>query len=927
MMTGRGSTISHSRGRRRGEVSGNSSSGSLCSHCSTFTAPMPILQLQLIVLFAITATHCTTRASRHHHSGHAVDTTAHDTAFNDERGDFCDETVARGAIGSKAPFNTYYDIPGRSVVPPLTLYHAMVTLPATEGHISHETLVLFGGYLVSSAPIVDGDATVEAGTGTTGYTYELVAHRYMWSWRRSSCNTPPTRGMHTMVAIDIKGVPHALMFGGALAHAAGSGGRDALGALGDMWAYNPSDNCVPDGHFVPASKCILQCRSWVRMEAKGDGPGAVAGHQATMIDSNIMVVVGGCRNIVSYFIDNLAIPELTYVCEDPPDTRLPVHTFTLARDGSYSGTWARIDALNPDSGGGGGGGGIVPTLAPTNRFLTTGCPYQYLKSERRKERYDVAIYGGWKFANLSDPIKGYSTGFFEELWLLSLSRANNNNSTGSTNTTNTSTTTTTPPVITDYNGDGGGISDKGNNSSHLRLQAHWQDLSHLLDDLPEGSAVGRGAAYCECGVMSLVLLLKGFTGVMGTRAQILGVDLDNERLIMPRNGTGFSGVPFPGRGRFINQVRVRSTPSLSMLGGTLVVYGNYVNGETGAPSPMWRLLRRYEDENGKSVSMPAQTIHKGTAGPSSGLPGVVACPLTGSMATNAPDIPWTARLLSTTWVDQNVDITPAPRFGHTYTTLSDGCQYIFGGFNSEPLSGVWRLCEPLSANPTWDLLINRDRAWKTLANGFIPQGRWAHTATALPDRKTMIVIGGTVSEAQDEMASVGCLRDVWKFHLDDGSAYWEEVQVQNPLCVQSHSAILVDSDHIIVAGGLHHVDDNIDVANSFATFIFTISTGRFKYLPITGSDPGTRFLSSAWITSNKLTVVGGSQGIVRDSNAIAQGTSLQWFASLDGLFESDFKLHFRPSDDETTLEARAYCHFRTRSLYSLVVYPCWITRS
>ncbi|MDH4186542.1 MAG: kelch motif-containing protein [Nitrospira sp.] len=133
-----------------------------------------------------------------------------------------------------------------------------------------------------------------------------------------------------------------------------------------------------------------------------------------------------------------------------------------------------------------------------------------------------------------------------------------------------------------------------------------------------------------------------------------------------------------------------------------------------------------------------------------------------------------------------------PREGHSATLLPNGKVLVVGGGATAATSKIAELFDP-AAN-------GGKGAWRTTAP--LPQGRFSHTATLLPNGK-VLVIGGEWKEKSDvPKRSRVSLDHIYDPAADGGKGAWT---VAGSLQVQrfGHTATLLPSGNILVVGGFN----------------------------------------------------------------------------------------------------------------------------
>ena len=206
---------------------------------------------------------------------------------------------------------------------------------------------------------------------------------------------------------------------------------------------------------------------------------------------------------------------------------------------------------------------------------------------------------------------------------------------------------------------------------------------------------------------------------------------------------------------------------------------------------------------------------------------------------------------------------PSMANGQTVTPLGDGRELVLGGVGGGRVQGEAWVRDARTNRLISIRGLSEPRAW--------------HTATLLPDG-SVLVLGGIDESGQP-------VRSVERFDVTGGTA--EEMPGLSWKARSAHSATLIDSNHIVLAGGIvdGEVVGDVEVLDLEAWQVTTVGSmglarayhsarlladGRTEIWGGTGPDP---------IVATSGAIVDGSQ--VRDVFAREQDDSLLWLTASD----------------------------------------------
>eukprot|EP00798_Chlamydomonas_sp_ICE-L_P023007 gene23007-30199_t len=197
------------------------------------------------------------------------------------------------------------------------------------------------------------------------------------------------------------------------------------------------------------------------------------------------------------------------------------------------------------------------------------------------------------------------------------------------------------------------------------------------------------------------------------------------------------------------------------------------------------------------------------------------------------------------------DVFPAPRSGHSFTTLGE--RFILFGGNGR-LGG-----KPQALNDLWELDMSEPEEikWKELSiGGPAPSARARHTSVAVDDAR-MVVFGGLDKNKR--------FNDVWVFNCDEKSWTLKEIEGAAPE-PRAHFTATRFGTRILIFGGYGGCGE---VYNDMWVLHLDGEEGAFRWENLTeqidGTGPPPRFDHCAFIypiepnspTFDKLVIMGG----------------------------------------------------------------------
>ena len=163
--------------------------------------------------------------------------------------------------------------------------------------------------------------------------------------------------------------------------------------------------------------------------------------------------------------------------------------------------------------------------------------------------------------------------------------------------------------------------------------------------------------------------------------------------------------------------------------------------------------------------------------------------------------------LMSTWSGNSV---PSARTEHVMASAPDGnglAAYIHGGYhisydygtkaNLKTFSDVWKIDRSPTGNWRWTRL-------KPTNSDSVPEGRFTHSATVVPESETatgdgeyLFIFGGRTTKG--ESSSWKMLGDTWKF--DVNRRKWEELKIRGPSYQRMYHTMVFFQKCFVVFGG------------------------------------------------------------------------------------------------------------------------------